>query len=278
MRQGGSWFKAWLASVWLAALPAAAATPALFDETPGLAWSELEVDALARPGFAAALDQAARAGRSGCESRCAQIERVFRRLQQAVLDQGGRAGRIAWRLVIVREPGLEAFATPEGEIVLSEFFVEQRAASDAMLAFVLAHEMAHSILQHERQALTGVLALLPRGIARTARDVAVELDYSGAMRALAAPLFQQTEFDADEQGLLLAAAAGFHPGEALAFMEAERRLETRPPGWASTHPAAAARLAALQQRLPLALRVWEAGSWARSESLASSAASRSLPR
>ena len=228
----------------------------LFGDTPGLAWSEVELQALAAPGWHSVVERAGQRSLLGCATHCEQIQRVFQRLQQTAAALPGRAGQLSWRLSVVRLPDVEAFVTPDGDLVLSEDFVSERQLDDAMLAFVLGHEMAHSILQHERQALTSVLALLPKGVDRTAQDVVTELDYNGSVRALASPLFQQTESDADEHGLLLAAAAGYAPEQALEFMRAQARQPDFARSIFATHPPAAARLTGLQQRLPLARAVW----------------------
>ena len=53
-------------------------------------------------------------------------------------------------------------ALPGGQVLISEAFVRSRGLSDEALAFVLGHEMAHSILEHERQTLHFARMLLPR--------------------------------------------------------------------------------------------------------------------
>ena len=74
------------------------------------------------------------------------------------------------------------------------------------LAFVLAHEMIHSILEDERQALTYAQLLLPRQIVRSVTDMYVEIELNASLLMAMEPVMQQGEYEADELGMLLASA------------------------------------------------------------------------
>jgi predicted Zn-dependent protease len=157
-------------------------------------------------------------------------------------------------LHVLRLPEVEAQALPGGPVVISESFVDQQALSDPALAFVLAHEMAHVILEHERQALSFALLLLPRQIVRSVRDMYVEMDYSLSLLKRMEPVMQQGEFEADELGLLMASAAGFDPDLQLVYLEQECSADTERRGLVATHPPACERLNTLKMLLPLARR------------------------
>lgn len=234
----------------------AAANDALLEAPTGLHWSAREVQAAAEPDFQALLRRAEHAGGTGCRRHCERLARVFERLRAVFVAQGGRAAALHWQLIVVRLAEEQAQAMPDGQIVVAEPFVDERLPTDAMLAFVLAHEMAHSALEHERQTLTYALALLPRGIPRTVGDMYTEMAFNAGFLRQITPISQQIELEADEYGLLLAAAAGFAPIDQLAFMTEEiEHSEGARPVFA-THPSAAERLRRLQQRLPLAEQVW----------------------
>lgn len=235
----------------------ATASDGLLDQPSGLHWSAREVQAAAEPDFRQMLERAERDGQAGCRRHCERLARVFDRLRTVLVAQGGRAARLPWQLIVLRVPGEQAQALPDGQIVISETFVDERLTSDATLAFVLAHEMAHSALEHERQTLTYALALLPRGVPRTVRDMYTEMAWNAGFLRRLAPISQQVEMEADEHGLLLAAAAGYLPAEQLAFMEDELRLDDGRQVVFATHPTPRRRLDRLRERLPLARRVWE---------------------
>jgi Zn-dependent protease with chaperone function len=242
----------------------ASATPAhalqLIDEPKGLAWSNSEVAQSGAPAARMVLDRAEEAGQSGCRERCEMIERVWQQLGSVFHEQqADRAHTVALSLHVVQSADVDAFAVPDGTVVLSEAFVRDRGLDAAQLAFVLAHEVAHVLLEHERETLTAALALLPRNLPRSVDDVYVELDYNLGLLKSLEPSMHQAEFEADEVGLQLAALAGYAPAEQLRFMQNEAAHECEGAAVVATHPLARSRLERLQLTLPLALRLYGYG-------------------
>ncbi|WP_420479183.1 M48 family metalloprotease [Brevundimonas sp. FT23028] len=95
-------------------------------------------------------------------------------------------------------------------IFISDRMVEAAAGPD-QLAFILAHELAHAVLEHRTQPdVTG-----PRGAGNAALTLRRGLSLSA-------------EADADRLGLYLLARAGFDPYQAVAFL----------PRYAEINPAA----------------------------------------
>ena len=76
------------------------------------------------------------------------------------------------------------------------------AETDDQLAFVLAHELAHAVLEH-----------------RTQRDVTGVRGASNWAISMRRGLSLSAEADADRMGLFLAARAGFDPDAALQFLD-----------------------------------------------------------
>jgi len=224
-------------------------------EPVALGWSPDEVARATSGTFAAIVRRAEQARQMGCQRHCDRLERVFARLLVVARGQTQRSRHLPWSLTIVRLTDVDALALPGGQVVVSESFVDRHALSDEALAFVLAHEMAHSILEHERQALTFARLLLPRDVPRTVSDMYTEMDYNFALLQAMEPVMHQGEYEADELGLLLASAAGFAPERQLAFIEAEAAEGSPRRPLLSTHPAPQARLARLRAALPLARRL-----------------------
>lgn len=227
-------------------------------EPHALGWSAAELaQATAAPG-GLLLARAEALGQRGCRRHCAPLRLAFERLLPLARLQSEHAQHADWRLeVLVDLPGVEAQAQPDGLLLVSEAFIERRGLAPAELAFVLAHEMAHVILEHERQALSYARLLLPRQVARSVRDMYVEIDHNFALLKAMEPVLQQGELEADELGLLLAAAAGYAPQAQLRFLEREAQSSPAGQGLVNSHPGAAERLAALRARLPLAQRLYE---------------------
>jgi len=224
-------------------------------EPVALGWSTDEVEHASSGTFAAIVQRAEREQQMGCSQHCARLQRTFDRLVDVARTQRNGARPLPWTLTVVRLPDVDAFALPGGHVIVSESFIEQRALSDDALAFVLAHEMAHSLLEHERQALTFARLLLPRDVPRTVSDMYTEIDYNFALLQAMEPVLHQGELEADELGLLLASVAGFAPDRQLAFIEREAAEDARRRPLLSTHPSPQLRLERLRASLPLARRL-----------------------
>jgi Zn-dependent protease with chaperone function len=246
---------AFLAFVCAGALPASF-PPQLAYEPVALAWTAREVEQAGARGWEAIRKQTAHDGQPDCRSACERAQPIFRELLKVARIQTPRARQLAWSLTVVRDPAISAMSFPGGQIVVSEAFMTTQPMSDEALAFVLAHEMAHCVLEHERQALTFARMLLPREIPRSVADVYTEIDFNFGLLESMEPVLQQGEFEADELGLLMASAAGFAPARQLEFMEHEAQRAGAETAVVNTHPPARQRLQLLRERMPLAERLY----------------------
>ncbi|QAZ38800.1 hypothetical protein C1M51_04785 [Methylibium sp. Pch-M] len=241
----------------LALTAACAGAPALelAYEPTSLDWTAGEVGRIGTETLQQTVAGAAARDRLGCVQHCERLQRIFDRLVAEARRQTPRAAVLPWSLTVLHHDDTGAFALPDGQVVVSETLIEERGLSDEALAFVLAPEMAHSILEHERQMLTAGRLLLPRQVERSVPDMYVELEHNFGLLKSLEPVLQQGEFEADELGLLLAALAGYAPTRQLEFMQNEVAEDDGLRPVAATHPPAAERLARLQERLPLAWRL-----------------------
>jgi predicted Zn-dependent protease len=237
----------WATSLWVHMLIATAGAQTLSYEPVGLAWTALEVEQASVGGLQSLTQQANREQKLGCKRHCKRLTRIFNRLLPHVRAQSLAALQRDWSLTVVRLPGVDAMALPGGQIIVSEDFIQANRLSDESIAFVLAHEMAHSVLEHERQALTVARMLLPREVTRTVDDIYTEMAFNHALFKALEPVMQQGELEADELGLLLAAKAGYSPDKQISFIAKEASREI---------PTAKQRLEKLQERLPLARRLF----------------------
>lgn len=228
---------------------------ALTYEPVSLAWTALEVEQASLGNLQALKQRALQQQQLGCKQYCKRLVRIFNRLLPHARVQSLAALRRDWSLTVVRLPGVDAMALPGGQIIISEDFVAQQNLSDEAIAFVLAHEMAHSILEHERQVLTVARMLLPREVHRTVNDVYTEMEFNRSLLRTLEPVMQQGELEADELGLLLAASAGYSPDKQIAFITREAAREMPAKRLMATHPTAKQRLEKLRERLPLARRL-----------------------
>lgn len=151
-----------------------------------------------------------------------------------------------FRVVVLDDPTLNAFAAPGGHVVLLRGLI-QRARTPDEVAGVLAHEVQHVLRRHGTRTLierasTGLLVAVVfgdvSGFAAFAAETVSALTYS-----------RQHEDEADVEGLRLLTAAGFDPRGLIAFFEHAMAEEARLPKavrYVSTHPHPDDRLARLR--------------------------------
>ncbi|KAF7063102.1 hypothetical protein CFC21_069632 [Triticum aestivum] len=99
----------------------------------------------------------------------------------------------SWELVLARHTSAHAMSAPGGKLLVFTGLLDC-FKTDGEIAFVLAHEVGHLIARH--QADIGDSVWLPDFLRRI--------------------FLQRMEIEADRIGILLLAAAGFHPDHALA--------------------------------------------------------------
>jgi len=134
--------------------------------------------------------------------------------------------------------------------------------NDAM-AVVMGHEIAHALLRHGSQRMAQQklvqMGQMAAGIAVGDMDPAQQQMVMSALGATTQygavlPFGRSHETQADEVGLMLAAAACYNPKEAIPLWERMSQLNggQRPPEFASTHPDPSNRIAHLQSLMPKA--------------------------
>lgn len=190
----------------------------------------------------------------------ARVERVGRRIA-AVAERP----QYHWEFHTIEKDVVNAFCLPGGKVAVYTGLLDV-ADSDAELAAVMGHEVAHALARHSNEKMSrarmvqvGRLAAMV-GVAAaggsTQAAQAVGDGYASAMRvAVALPNSREMEYEADHIGLLLMAKAGYDPRAAIAFWQKMLRKGGggRTSDFLSTHPTEARRIDALQSMLPEAM-------------------------
>jgi predicted Zn-dependent protease len=206
-------------------------------EAGSLAFEAKELDDHAEATWQARLEQDAAAGHSGCRRACERTAAVFERLVAAAARVPAPP-ELRWRLAVSTNPSEGAWALAGGRVYISEALIEEYALDDDQLAFVLAHEMSHALLQHENEALSAAAAFVPRAVAQSPQNLYDEMNADLGLLLKLEPELQAEEFEADRDGMLLAGAAGYDPGGALRFLDALGRREPRAGAIIQSHPPA----------------------------------------
>jgi beta-barrel assembly-enhancing protease len=161
-----------------------------------------------------------------------------------------------YSVIILDSPEFNAFASPGGHIFVTRSLIET-AASEDMLAAVIAHELAHIMLRHgvsliEDFRLNDEMAVM----AEKARDLSGNFEaaaqlmiFRNSVSTVVDALFkngysQAQEFDADREAVALLAAAGFYPGALLEMLKALQQVQpSQKEKFSATHPSPEQRIA-----------------------------------
>ncbi len=167
-----------------------------------------------------------------------------------------------WEFTVFEDPTPNAFALPGGKIGVHSGLLDV-AETDAQLAAVLGHEMAHVLAQHSNERIS---ASQVADLALLIADATTDMDPQilaglglGAHYGLILPYSRAHESEADLIGLDLMARAGFDPREAVLLwrnMEKNASEEGAGPEFLSTHPTYRTRTQDLDRRMPRALHLY----------------------
>jgi metalloendopeptidase OMA1, mitochondrial len=192
----------------------------------------------------------------------AEVQRVAKRIEAvAGRDKPG----FVWRVTLLRKNVANAYCLPGGKIVVYTGILPL-TRSDAGLATVLGHEVAHATAEHaaeriEREHLTKIAAaIIAGGVAFTPSQyvhVLAALGVAGAAASL--PFSRAQESEADHIGLVYMARAGYDPHQAKAFWKRMLRASKgkEPPEFASDHPSDKHRVERIAAWLPEAEREYK---------------------
>jgi predicted Zn-dependent protease len=174
-----------------------------------------------------------------------------------------------WEVNVMENEAINAYAMAGGKIMVYTGLLDKLKPSDAELAAVMGHEIAHALREHTREqmseayatqiGLLGVAAAIgiATGDANNA-NTTLGLGSSVAAVALTLPHSRRAETEADQIGLELMARAGYDPNAALSLWEKMSKAGgAKPPEFLSTHPADATRIAELKRLIPAVMPLYQ---------------------
>ncbi|MEO5803765.1 MAG: M48 family metallopeptidase [Verrucomicrobiota bacterium] len=192
-----------------------------------------------------------------------RVVRVARRLAQTT---GDAAKDFNWEVSLVRSEQANAFCLPGGKIAVFTGILPH-TKTEAGLAAVMGHEMAHAVARHGSQRLlrSTLTQTLMTGASFSMSEMDPQKRYAvmaalgaGAQFGVLLPFSRDHETEADEMGLLYMARAGYDPQEAISFWERMSQAGgSQPPEFASTHPSHGSRIEDLQRFMPKAMAEYE---------------------
>lgn len=168
-----------------------------------------------------------------------------------------------WDVSVIQSDQANAFCLPGGKMAVYTGLLPVAQTEDAM-AVVMGHEIAHALLRHGSQRMAqqelvqmGQMAagMAIGGMDPQQQQAVMAALGAGAQYGFILPYGRSHETQADQVGLMLAAAACYDPRQAIPLWERMSASSggQSPPEFASTHPDPANRIQSLQSLMPQAL-------------------------
>ena len=182
------------------------------------------------------------------------VQRYVNRVGLWVALQSERP-ELAWRFAVLDDPDVNAFAAPGGYVFVTKGLL-QLLETESELAGALGHEVAHVVRKHHlnaltkdkrMSALTGLASDKIGGDDPRKREMAAKV-LTGVKTLYSRGLDKKDEVQADRDGVVIAARAGYDPSGLVGVVQ---KLDSLDPGAAGvallfkTHPLPADRLAVL---------------------------------
>ena len=168
-----------------------------------------------------------------------------------------------WEVNVISSKEINAWCMPGGKIAFYTGLIERLQATDAEIAAVMGHEIAHALREHGRERASQAMA---QGIGIAV--VGTALGVSGGAQDLTQMVLDLTfnlpnsrtdETEADRIGVELGARGGFDPRAAVTLWE---KMQTsgggQPPQFLSTHPSHATRIGDLRGYSTKVMPLYEA--------------------
>lgn len=193
----------------------------------------------------------------------------------AVQRVGNRIARVAdtpayeWDFKVIEDDEqINAFALPGGKVGVYTGILPV-AKTEAGLATVMAHEVAHVAARHGGERVSsGMLAQLGAvGLSAAigggdplVTEAVMQAYGLGANVGVLLPFNRGQESEADRIGLIYMAQAGYDPREAVSFwqrMDEAVSGQPQPPEFLSTHPGYGTRIRNLRMWLPEAMPYYQ---------------------
>lgn len=226
--------------------------------------SSKEVDQAASQQYS---QLAAQARQKGLLNRDpAQVERV-RAIASRLIAQTGhfRSDATGWRweVNVITSSQLNAFCMPGGKIAVYTGLIEKLKLSDAELAAVMGHEIAHALREHGRERVSQQMATNAAVAIGAAvlgvGDAGASLGNLIAQVTFTLPNSRTHEVEADRIGVELTARAGYDPRGAVTVWQKMAQADgSGPPQFLSTHPSPENRIKDLETYAQRVMPLYEA--------------------
>jgi predicted Zn-dependent protease len=195
------------------------------------------------------------------KAQLTRVTTIARRIVAATPTFRSDAAAWSWQFNVQQNKELNAYCMPGGRIMVYSGIIDSLDLSDAEIATVLGHEIAHALREHTRERVSRAYAqqLVLSGAAAVTgvSEGAANMANMVAEVTFQLPFSRDQESEADQIGLELMARAGYDPREALTLWKKMSAAESSgQPKFLSTHPAPKDRIKDIEKNLPRVLPLY----------------------
>jgi predicted Zn-dependent protease len=201
-----------------------------------------------------------------------KVKEVGSKIAAAVttfMNNNGYADQISgyqWEFNLIESKEVNAWCMPGGKVAVYTGILPV-TLTDAGLATVMGHEIAHAVAKHSNERYSnqmiaqGLGSILGGALTNSQAGMNVfnQIYGIGAQTGVLLPNSRKQESEADRLGLTFMAMAGYNPADAVSFWQrmAAQSNGQAPPEFLSTHPGDATRIADIKKYLPEALKYYK---------------------
>jgi predicted Zn-dependent protease len=227
--------------------------------------SAAEVAATARQQYGQVTRVAAHQGALNRDpTQTARVQRIAQRLIPHTAVFRDDAVRWQWEVNVLTVNEVNAWCMPGGKMAVYTGLLQQLELTDAEVAAVMGHEIAHALREHVREGMgrqqaTAVGTAVGAAVLEYFTGVNPgELGHTFTQAMFVLPNSRANEQEADRIGVELAARAGYDPRAAVTlWQKMAAGGGGQPPQWLSTHPAHETRIRDLQDYAQRVLPLYE---------------------
>ncbi len=163
-----------------------------------------------------------------------------------------------WEFNLVKSDDVNAFCMPSGKIVVYEGLLDV-AETEAELAVVLGHEIAHAVAKHSNERMSQEImaqygvAILSQALSHKSsavQAVATSVFGLGAQVGVMLPYSRKHEYEADYMGLVFMEIAGYDSEKAIEFWTKMSAGSGSTNDFLSTHPSDSKRIEQIRKQVP----------------------------
>ncbi len=223
-----------------------------------------EVMNLASKSYQQTLSQARQKGVLDVNaSQLARLKRIANHLIPQTSVYRTDATKWQWEVHIIQAETMNAYVMPGGKIVFYSGIIDNLKLTDAEIAAIMGHEMAHALREHSREKLSrsmatgGVISIASAAFGLSAGQAQVA-QLAGDV-GLSLPHSRTQESEADKIGLELMARASYNPNAAVSlWQKMQAKSGSSGPQFLSTHPSSSNRIKQIQDLLPAVMPLYNA--------------------